>query len=82
MDKLQELCNSHIQELLASKRSPVLSAEKFSAIVQHLKQPNDPVDAHFKHWVKSKKFQLTHIPALQLEDALVVPNPSAAKQVR
>ena len=74
-----ELCKDQLETILSSKRSLVLTKEKFDATVAHLKNPRDPVDAHFKHWVKTKKFGLVDIPALELVDALVVPNPAASK---
>ncbi|KAL8611390.1 hypothetical protein ACOMHN_014445 [Nucella lapillus] len=79
MDRHTELCKDQLETILSSKRSLVLTKEKFSATVAHLKNPRDPVDAHFKHWVKTKEFGIVDIPALKLIDALVVPNPAASK---
>ncbi|KAL8610766.1 hypothetical protein ACOMHN_016749 [Nucella lapillus] len=79
MDHHTELCKDQLETILSSKRSLVLTKEKFSATVAHLKNPRDPVDAHFKHWVKTKEFGIVDIPALKLVDALVVPNPAASK---
>ncbi|KAL8570750.1 hypothetical protein ACOMHN_006900 [Nucella lapillus] len=79
MDRHTELCKDQLETILSSKRSLVLTKEKFSATVAHLKNPRDPVDAHFKHWVKTKEFGIVDIPALKLVDALVVPNPAASK---
>ena len=59
----------------ASTKSCVLSQEKFDAIVHHLYiVPTRQVDAHFKHWVKSRNFQLADLPGLGLFKVLVIPN--------
>ena len=58
----------------ASTKSCVLSQEKFEAIVHHLSSPQDKVDPHFKHWVKSRNFQLADLPGLGLFKVLVIPN--------
>ena len=58
----------------ASAKSCVLSQEKFDAIVRHLSSPQDKVDPHFKHWVKSRHFQLADLPGLGLFKVLVIPN--------
>ena len=56
----------------------VLTKENSDATVAHLNS-RDPVDAHFKHWIKTKEFGIVDIPALQLVDALLVPNSAASK---
>ena len=51
----------------ASTKSCVLSQERFDAIVHDLSSSQDKVDRldpHFKHWVKSKNFQLVDLPGL------------------
>ena len=58
----------------ASTKSCALSQEKFDAIVHHLSSPQDKVDPHFKHWVKSRNFQLADLPGLGLFKVLVIPN--------
>ena len=58
----------------ASTKSCVLSHERFEAIVHHLSSAQDKVDPHFKHWVKSRKFQLADLPGLGLFKGLVIPN--------
>ena len=56
-----------------SKKSPVITKVKYDAIVKHLRNLNDKVDAHFRHWVKGREFKLLDMPALGLSDTLVVP---------
>ena len=75
MDALRhrKIMNKHVQKLLASKRAHMISDEKNGEIVTHLKNPTASVDPHFRHWVKSKKFQLMDIPALCVSNALVLP---------
>ena len=63
----------------ASTKSCVLSQEKFDAIVHHLSSPQDKVDPHFKHWVKSRNFQLADLPGLGLFKVLVIPNEGSNK---
>ncbi|KAL5515522.1 hypothetical protein EMCRGX_G000699 [Ephydatia muelleri] len=63
----------------ASTKSCVLSQEKFDAIVHHLSSPQDKVDPHFKHWVKSRNFQLADLPGLELFKVLVIPNEGSNK---
>ena len=46
------------ESITASQTSKVLKPEKYAAVIQHLKDPSAKVDAHLKHWVKQKKFQL------------------------
>ena len=58
----------------ASTKSCVLSQEKFDAIVNHLSSPQDKVDPHLKHWVRSRNFQLADLPGLGLFKVLVIPN--------
>ena len=58
----------------ASTKSCVLSPERFDAIVHYLSSPQDKVDPHFKHWVKSRNFQLADLPGLGLFKVLVIPN--------
>ncbi|KAL5470746.1 hypothetical protein EMCRGX_G028759 [Ephydatia muelleri] len=64
----------------ASAKSCVLSQEKFDAIVRHLSSPQDKVDPHFKHWVKSRHFQLADLPGLGLFKVLVIPNEGNNKE--
>ena len=44
------------------------------SIVHHLSSPQDKVDPHFKHWVKSRNFELADLPGLGLFKVLVIPN--------
>jgi len=60
----------------------VLKPEKYAAVIQHLKDPSAKVDAHLKHWVKQKKFQLMAVsesgkrpwPISRLPEILKRPN--------
>ena len=79
----QNLCNSHIEELLGTHRSLIVSKEKYDSIVSHLKNPTqETVDSNFRFWVKKKQFQIVDLPGLNLTDALVIPNDKKNKQVR
>jgi len=46
------------ESIASSQTSKVLKPEKYAAVIQHLKDSSAKVDAHLKHWVKQKKFQL------------------------
>ena len=70
MDRHTELCKDSLETILSSKRSLVPTKEKFDATVAHLVNSRDPVDAHFKHWVKTKEFDIVDIPALKLVDMM------------
>ncbi|KAL5499548.1 hypothetical protein EMCRGX_G010983 [Ephydatia muelleri] len=50
------------------------------SIVHHLSSPQDKVDPHFKHWVKSRNFQLADLPGLGLFKVLVIPNEGNNKE--
>ncbi|KAL5517131.1 hypothetical protein EMCRGX_G002606 [Ephydatia muelleri] len=64
----------------ASTKSCVLSQERFDAIVHHLSSPQDNVDLHFKHWVRSRNFQLADLPGLGLFKVLVISNEGNNKE--
>ena len=75
MDPLVKECMTAIATAkAASTKSCVLSQDKFEAIARHLSSPQDKVDPHFKHWVKSRNFQLADLPGLGLFKVLVIPN--------
>ena len=82
----QDKCNALLQKIVESGKSTMMSTAKFNSIVEHLKNPSAPVTAHFRHWVKSKEFQVLDLPALNLKDELVVPSksskPGAQSQLR
>ena len=48
-------------------KSPTISEDKYDQIVHHLQHPDEKVDAHFKAWVKGRKFQLMDLPGLGLQ---------------
>ena len=79
MDRHMQLGKDQLETHLSSKRSLVHTKENVDAKVAHLKNPLDPVDAHFKDWFKTNELGIVNIPALQLVIALVVPNPTASK---
>lgn len=64
-----------LERLLDSKKSNVITGQKFDDIVQHLKHPEDiKIDAYFKHWIhKERQFRITDLPGLGLKDVLVCP---------
>ena len=57
----------------------ILTKAKFDAIVNHLLHPADKVDHHFKHWVKTRKFQVVNLPGIGLSQVLVIPNDESVK---
>ena len=63
----------------ASKKCCILTKAKFDAIVNHLLHPADKVDHHFKHWVKTRKFQVVDLPGIGLSQVLVIPNDESVK---
>lgn len=63
----------YLEELLKSKKTPVLTAERYEAAIHHIRHPDEKVDPHFKHWVKERKFQIVDLPGLGLKDVLVAP---------
>lgn len=68
--RMLEMANSQA----ASKKSLVLSKQKYEVIRNHILDKNINVDAHFKHWVKIRKFDIVDLPALGLQQTLVLPN--------
>ena len=73
MDLHREMMDKVLQSILKSKTSPVLKDEKFEAVVTFLKQTSSCKDKDFRHWVKSKQFQMMDLPGLGIQDAVVVP---------
>ena len=59
--------------ILKSKTSPVLKDDKYETVINFLKHPSSSKDKHFRHWVKSKQFQMMDLPGLGIKDAVVVP---------
>lgn len=57
----------------ASPKSPVISQERYEAICHHLQHPQDKVTPHFRHWVKTRQFQLVDLPGLEGQQ-LVIPS--------
>ena len=43
-----------MNKMIASQKSTIIPTEKYHRIVDHLKNPTKPVNAHFKSWVKKK----------------------------
>ena len=73
MERHTEHMNDFIHKLADSKSSPVITQEKYDSVVNYLKNPDIKVHPKFKFWVKAKQFQLMSLPALGLQDSLVVP---------
>ena len=59
------------------KTCHALSEEKYEAVLNYLKNPNEKVDPHFKQWVKSRSFELMTIENIGVIDAIVVPKKDA-----
>ncbi|XP_045116045.1 SCAN domain-containing protein 3-like isoform X1 [Portunus trituberculatus] len=55
-----------------SPKSLVMSVAKYEAIVHHLQHPTFKVEPHFKHWVKTRKFQLLDLPEEDERQVLVI----------
>ena len=73
MDLHREMMDKVLQTILKSKTSPVLKDDKYEAVINFLKQPCSCKDKHFRHWVKSKQFQMMDLPGLGIKDAVVIP---------
>lgn len=56
-----------------SPKSLVMSLAKYEAIIHHLQHPEFKVEPHFKHWVKTRRFQLLDIPEEDERQVLVIP---------
>ena len=57
------------------KGSKVISRDKGEKIVKLLKGTSfpEPIDPHFRFWVKKRKFRLMDYPSLGLKDVLCLP---------
>ena len=66
----RQKCDEQMNKMIASQKSTIITTEKYHKIVDHLKNPTKPVNAHFKSWVKGKEFFLYNEPALNIKDAL------------
>ncbi len=73
MAEHRQRMENYLTEIISSKKSPVLTDERVDAVTRHLREPADKVDPHFRHWVKSKNFQLVDLPGLGLKEVLVAP---------
>ena len=73
MDLNREMMDKVLQSILKSKTSPVVKDDKYEAVINFLKHPSTCKDKHFRHWVKSKQFQMIDLPGLGIKDAVVVP---------
>ena len=73
MAEHKQRLNLYLEELLKSKKTPVLTDERYEATIHHIRHPDEKVDPHFKHWVKERKFQIVDLPGLGLKDVLVTP---------
>jgi len=73
---------TRLQKVSRHRRHPRCWNRKSMPLWQHLKDPSAKVDAHLKHWVKQKKFQLMAIsesgkrpwPISRLPEILKRPN--------
>ena len=68
----RQICDELMNKMIASQKSTIITTEKYHKIVEHLKNPTIPVNAHFKHWVKTKGFYLYNEPALNIIDVLAL----------
>jgi len=62
-----------------SSKSLAISESRYNQIVNHLSNPSEKVDSHFKSWVKGRKFQLLDLLGTGLKQVLVIPNDKANK---
>ena len=81
MDDIRDEVQATIDSQLNSKKSKMISEEKFNQVVEYLKNadPCSTSDSHFKAWVKERRFQLVSFPGLGLEDVLVIPKDKAGR---
>ena len=68
----RQKCDEQMNKMIASQKSSIVTTEKYQRIVDHLKNPTQPVNAHFKAWVKKKEFYLYNEPALNIKDAVAL----------
>ena len=57
-----------------SSKSSVITEERCNAIRTHLLDRSAKVDPHFRHWVKTRNFQIVDLPGLGMHEVLVIPN--------
>ena len=72
MDAHRQKCDEQMNKMIASQKSTIITTEKYNKIVDHLKDPTKPVNAHFKSWVKDKGFILYSEPALNINNTLAL----------
>ena len=60
-------------QLGTAPKSKTITKEKGERIIQALKQEDSDICPKFKHWVRSRKFQLLSYPPLGLKDVLCLP---------
>ena len=71
----EEQLQLFLEKLLGSKKSSLITGQKFDDITQHLKHPEEvKIDANFKHWIhRERQFYITDLPGLGLKEVLVCP---------
>ena len=74
MDQHKEFMEKFLKKLTSSKTSPVISDDKYEAVLNTLRMPELCTHFNLKHWAqKTKKFQLMDLPGLGISDRLEVP---------
>jgi len=59
--------------LSTSGKSKLLTKEKYDRAVAYLLDHSTCTDAHFRHWVKERRFTLVDLPLHNLNTVLMIP---------
>jgi len=63
-----------VNSLINTKKSQVLSGDRFDQITEYLNNPEQKIDPNFKHWItKERQFSLQDLPSLGLNGVLACP---------
>ena len=80
MDQHKQLMEKFLETLTSVKTSPILKDDKYKEIIDALQNPCNIKDAHLRHKLKTKQYQLMDLPVLGVRNALVVPAKVANKK--
>jgi len=70
----ESLITDFVNSLINTKKSEVLSGDRFHQITEYLNNPEQKIDPNFKHWItKERQFSLQDLPGLGLNGVLACP---------
>ena len=67
------LMSAFSERLVASGKSKLLTKDKYDRVLSFLLYPSSSVDAHFRHWVKLRRFTIVDLPVFNLKNVLMIP---------